>query len=164
MKGSNWGRHGSFFIDESGVVRFSDRGEASRDSTPFNQLVAADADAMRKLQERRAAAGREALARCERGEAAGCDAYAEHLLFDNRQDAEAATYWKRACDAGHAVACISIFSNDPEANEGFHASVRFRVMCRDGNPRACEALQRLVQDRSRDAIRALENWVRQHVG
>jgi hypothetical protein len=164
VRGSNFGRHGAFYMNETGIVRFAAQGEASRASTPLKEVLAAEADAMRRQQEQRAAAGREALGRCERGDAAGCDAYAEHLLFDTRQDAEAATYWKRACEAGHALACITLFSNDPQASEGFHASVRFRKMCRDGNPRACEALQRLPGDRSRDAIRALEDWVRQHAG
>lgn len=164
IKGSHHGRYGSFHIDETGVVRFASEGEARRSSPPLKQIMAAEAEAARQLQEKRAAAGREALGRCERGEATGCDAYAEHLLFDANQLDEAAAYWKRACDAGHTLACVSILSNDPLANEGYHAGVRFRKLCRDGNARACEALQRLPQERSPEAIRELESWVREHAG
>ena len=44
-RGSIWGRHGSFFIDETGVLRFAAHGDAGRDSPALNEITAADAAA-----------------------------------------------------------------------------------------------------------------------
>ena len=158
--GSVWGHHGRFFIDESGVLRFAAQGEAGRDSTPWREVLAAEAAAQRSLAERRATEGEAALAACERGEAAACDRYAEHALFDLNRSDEAERHFRRSCDAGHERACLSIVSSDPAANEAFHVGVALRRQCRDGQARACEGLSRLRRGMTRDEGRALEDWVR----
>jgi len=163
LVGGSWhGRYGTFFVDETGVVRHEAKSEATRASTPLAVLAAAEAAAANRLRDQRAAAGAEALLACDAGDPQGCDARAEHLAFDGNKPDEAQRFWLRACDGGYKIACLSIFSSDPRDNESYHASMWFRRLCRDGNPRACAALPQIPPRASRDDIRKLEEWVRQN--
>ena len=160
--GSVQGYYGSFFIDQTGVVRFERKGDAGAASTPFREILADAAAAQERQREQRAAAGKEAFAACEKGDASACDRYAEHALYDLNKSDEAQVYFKRACDGGHQPGCVSVFAAGAPGSEAFHASMWFRKLCRDGNPRACEALTRIPAGASRDDIRKIEEWVRQH--
>ncbi len=153
--GSIWGRRGSFFIDESGVLRFAAQGDAGRDAPALKDI---NADVRQRFDQRVAAAP-EAAAACDRGEALACDRYGEHALLDlNRRD-EADRYFLRACDAGHAPACL-LTSSSAATHEVQYTSLRLRRQCRDGQTRACEGLTQLRGDMDREAVRKIEEWVR----
>ena len=153
--------NGSFYVDETGVVRYEQKGDAGPGSTPLRDIEAAEAEAERNLRDARAAAGAEALVACEKGDAAACDRYAEHATFDLNQHEELVRYFKRACDGGHALGYLSLSPMDPAANESFHTSMWLRKQCRDGHARACEALAKLRPGMTREETRQIEDWALQ---
>ena len=161
--GSIWGRSGSYFIDESGVLRFAAQGDAGRDAPALNEITAAEGAAVAATERQRlnqlAAAGQETLAACDRGEALGCDRYGEHAMFNLKRADEAERYFRRACDAGHTPSCLSFHSGDAAENETYQIAIWLRHHCRDGQARACESLTQLHRGMDREATRKVQEWV-----
>lgn len=158
------GRYGSFLIDESGTLRYAEKGPATRESTPLHEVEKAGQAAMQSQKDARLKAGAEDLAACEKGDAEACERYAEHAAFDLNLPEESKKNFERACAAGRRAACLSVRSTDMKRNESHHAVMWFRNLCRKGNPRACEAIGKVPEEASRDEVRVLEEWVRGHGG
>jgi hypothetical protein len=149
------GFHGRFYLDETGVVRYEAKGEPGKQSPAIRDVEARRADSIRQQAEQVSAAGREALAPCEAGDADACDRHAEYLLLELKQRESAEIYFRRACEAGRSHSCAAIPASDKEGNPEYDG-MYVRGQCRQGNARACKAVPRIRPRMTPDEVRELE--------